>query len=210
MLSNLKDLNKNKELNLIYKTFINDSQLPYIYSGSFVNPKKLPSKLKIFYDNILKIINERYDYVVIVNDENYLYFVALLLDKYFLDSINNETLPTKLLYIDTPILLRDFKAQINNNVQLYSEEIKDNIYKLRYIIWDNLQDTKSEYDINKMQEILKIRYINDYGNIFIINTNTKDNMSSIQNIKKLLINYTIIDCTNQKITLYTSDTKEGT
>ena len=61
-----------------------------------------------------------------------------------------------------------------------------------------------------MQEILKIRYINDYGNIFIINTNTKDNMSSIQNIKKLLINYTIIDCTNQKITLYTSDTKEGT
>lgn len=165
----------NNYLKSTFNRYINYSELPKQYLQDNIDTTKLPKKLKILYDNIYEIVNNKYNYGISVSDYTDVSAIcSLLIKKYFNESVLNDTLLVNVLYIDTPLLLDDYKKLIDKE-DLTDESIIHNINTLNtsiltadMIFWDKFTMFNSNFDINKLENILFSRLRSGLGNIFFV------------------------------------------
>lgn len=109
------------------------------------------------------------------SNEDNLYIASSIIGKYIGDCIIKNKRIHKVLYIDTPLLLSDYKKlmdlanNINPPVLFHDiETLNKDIYWYDYVIWDRFNCINSGYDLNKLHEIIHHRYLNLCGNLFFI------------------------------------------
>lgn len=164
-----------KSITKKYNDFIKYSDLPNAYYNHNIDIKTLPARYKTLYDNIYTIINEQLCLAFNVKGYHDIgYISSLLLDTYFKLSMENDTPLESVIYVDTNLLLDDYKKLmdigINNDLSLaHSEDtLLRHIENATYVIWDKFSYVKTEYDRNKLYNILLVRYRKGLGNMFFI------------------------------------------
>ncbi len=163
-----------------YNNYIQYSQIPSSYLVE-VNTKSLTKNFSVIYRDIQEIVNDNYS-LLFVNvsfmDGNYL--SSLLLDKYFVDSLNNNELYLKtVLCVDTVLLLEDYLKHMENSVNPhynYSPAVLFNyIETADFVIWNRFNNLGSkEYKKNKFLNIVETRKRQGLGNLFLTEQNLSE------------------------------------
>lgn len=168
-----------------YEVFINNSQIPSVCLG-YNDISIIPSKLQKVYNNITTAFIDHYNFLINFESyENISYLIYLLLNKYFCDCINNDDILDQILYIDTKLMLEDYKRLMNYENSYNSIEPVHNLdilYKgieqYPVVIWDKLMLINSSYDKDKLYDIISIRNRKGLGN-FYITIGSRSELSSI-------------------------------
>ena len=166
----------NNYLKSTFNRYINYSELPKQYLQDNIDTTKLPKKLKILYDNIYEIVNNKYNYGISVSDYTDVSAIcSLLIKKYFNESMLNDTLLVNVLYIDTNLLLEDYKKLMDMNTNELSpslvhslDVLYGDIEKADFVFWDKFTMLRSNYELLKVYDIISIRYRNCLGNAFCL------------------------------------------
>ena len=79
----------NNYIKSTFNRYINYSELPKQYLQDNIDTTKLPKKLKILYDNIYEIVNNKYNYGISVLDYTDVSAIcSLVIKKYFNEKFN--------------------------------------------------------------------------------------------------------------------------
>lgn len=165
-----------------FNEYMKFSELPVIYKQNDIDINNCSSRIITLYDNIEMIINDRLSFLFNVKDyANTGYISAMLLNKYFKSSIESDSLISSVLYVDTNLLLDDFKKSIDNNQEnvdislTYSEDtIRKNIENAHFVIWDRFSMINSSYERQRIYNILLIRHRKNLANIFFMKNAPKE------------------------------------
>ena len=157
-----------------YENFIKNSQIPNV-CYQFNDTSIIPTKLKKLYNNIITAFKDRYNFMLNFESyDNISYLIQLFLDKYFVDCINEDSLVENILYIDAKLLVEDYKRLMNyegDTTGLEPVHHLDVLYKdieaAPIVIWDKLMLINSNYDKDKLLDIITIRNRRGLGNIYI-------------------------------------------
>lgn len=202
-----------------YIDFINTSDIPPAYLNHNIDTKSLSSRLKILNDNIYNIVSNRDNYGFNVQSYSDTSFLSsLLLDTYFETCIRNEKLLETVIYVDTNLILDDYKKLMDSNnlsdlhisLSHKIETVTKYIETAPFVIWDKFSLINSNYDKQKLYNILLTRTRRGNGNIFFMK-NAPNVMATIldDEIKSLLnINNSLVDLSRQQITYLKTNTKE--
>lgn len=178
----------------------NMSYLPTLAYSKLLDINNSGSKFQILTDNIYRHINR--NECIILDRLDYkddVFISSCLIGRYISDSIIKDTRIHKVLYVDTPLLLTDYKKMmdcsndnINPPVLTHSQELLNrDIYNYDYVIWDRFNCVNSWYDLNKLQEIIHHRYLNMCGNMyFCIGKTKEDRLSGVDD--NLLMSMNVI------------------
>lgn len=190
----------NNYLQRQYDEFINYSQLPkYLFARP---PMMLPKKLSTLYENIHEFVQDRYNLVFKLHDyTNIDVLCAMLLNKYYNDCINMDKLVESILYIDVGILMYDYKKLMDMDSEGVGPQLTypktvlyEHVENATMVIWDKLSSISSNYEKQKLMDILAIRKRKKLGNIYFIkdydstlNTIMTDDLAEVLDVT-LLIN----------------------
>lgn len=166
--------------------FFDYTQLPPIYEREFIDKNFLSDKILKVFDYIKSTFNTHTSTLINLNDYRESGFIAaLLLKEYFLECFNNGRHINDVMFIDTNLLLKDYKNKINeDNVEftdgfIYSDSVLyEQVKTADFIIWDKFTMVESKYEISKMYEILSVRYRRCLGNLFF----STDGISGLSNL----------------------------
>lgn len=163
-----------------YTDYIQYSELPPIFSDLLLDRDSVPPKAKKIFDNLYESINGRYN--LLFNFESYMTsgpYAAVMIDEYFRDCELRRSVTNNILYIDTNLLLEDYKRLMNYNpdtdsyVPVHSlTTLYRSIESAPMIFWDRFTKIESSYDKSKIYDILLIRYRKGLGNFFFITGGT--------------------------------------
>lgn len=186
-----------------YNDFIKLSELPIKYQDHNVDNTKLPKRMNILHKNIYDIIEYNCSYMFDFNDYRHTgYLVSSLLDEYFKQSVEHDTRLKQVLYIDTNLLLDDFKKIIDRNengdnpsLAHSIETIYNYIETADFVFWDKFTMVASAYDKQKLYNILLNRHRRSLGNIFFIKGG-KRAVSEIYDIETCFAmgEFQLVDC----------------
>lgn len=163
--------------------------------------------------NLNKYMEKFLDYVA--NYKNFLvncsdfkisgFMAAKIMEEYVTRQIIRDAHFGTIMYIDTDLLMQDFKEIIsinksNNGVVDYATQLtygKEVLYKLIYtadfIFWDKFDTANTNFEKDKIYEILTRRYKDCLGNAFL--TNNSDNpLSALRSVEKRL--FQVMDLNN--------------
>lgn len=160
-----------------YREYIQFSDLPQLYLNQCINLNKSSSKIKKFNNIVYETISNRFSYVY--NVRNFVdtgYLASLAIDTYFIESMKHDTALEPVLYVDTNLLLDDYKKLIGDN---YSDDTKSILsHKLvtvkRYVeeatcvIWDKFSMITSSYDRSKLYNLISARTRRNLSNIYFM------------------------------------------
>ena len=224
---NINLLLKNNKLNLdleptvakSYNEFIKISDIPPAYVDHNIDLNKLPQRVNTLNTHIYDIISNRYSYAF--NVKNYSdtgKMTSLLLDTYFTQCVINEVTPEKVLYVDTNLILEDYKKlmDVTGNNSDYEMSLAHNLVTLTknvenvpYVFWDKFSIVCSTYEKQKLYNILLIRLRRGLGNIFYIKNAPKvmssfadDEITTVMNIDQL-VNF------DKQDLVFLNNTKDG-
>lgn len=200
-----------------YNEFMLISDLPVAYRNHNIDVDKLPGRLKILNDNIFDIVNNRYSYVFNVakyKDTGNL--SSLLLDTYFTQCIKEDHYVEGIVYIDTNLILEDYKKLMDlqgGDMQISlahsNETLSRNLENAPFVIWDKFSLVNSNYDKQKLYNILLTRARKDLGNMFFIKDATyvlanvfNDEMYDVMDTEQ------IVDISQQKL-IYKNSNRSG-
>lgn len=164
---------------------INSTQLPDVFRQQHLDLENAPTKLKSLYRNSSQIITERQNIMVEMKNYQYSGFISsACIENYVTIKLIQDEHIVTMLYIDTPILVEDYKRLIDRDPDKLSPRIEHNlevlyklIYEAEYVFWDKFDMPKSNFDMSKLYEILSIRYRNCLGNMFFIRSNYNEFIS---------------------------------
>lgn len=175
LVPNLKDATDDFKAAVLrrYKEFITYSQIPNKCYG-FTDQSIIPSKLFNVFKNMEQAVADRYNFYFDFADyKNLEYLAYLMLQSYFKQCVLEDKLVEDILYIDTKLLVEDYKRLID-----YKEE-KDSLkpihdLKILYagienaplVIWDKFTLLDSYYDRDKIYDIINIRQRRGLGNFY--------------------------------------------
>lgn len=161
-----------------YFKFINYTELPYCDRMCELDCDVVPKKYNKILKNISSAINNHISFIVKVPD----YVVAskftnILLERYFIDSIDNDSRVHDVIYVDTNLLLDDYKKCMNfytnNSNELclsHSLDLLNNkIYTCDYVIWNRFLMLSSNYDSGKIYNLLLERHRKGLAGLYFIN-----------------------------------------
>lgn len=159
-----------------YDTFIRYSQLPPAFIEREIDTESLPKHINTLYTNIYEIIHDRYNLAFDFRDFSQTgYIASMIINEYFRQCMKLDEVLDEVLYIDTNLLLDDYKKLIERNEN--SEEltfthslqtINKNIETASFVIWDKFTMVNSNYDRQKIYNIISARYRRGLGNIYFI------------------------------------------
>lgn len=179
--------------------YFNLSGLPMLAYSKYINPNKMDTKLLNLMNNFRLIVNENISVMVERDTTNDNLFIAsALIGRYIEDSIISGDRVHKILYVDTPLLLADYKkmidaSAINPPVLFHTmETLNKDIYWYDYVIWDRFNCINSNYDLSKLQEIIHHRYLNMCGNLYMgLGESDKDCMANVSAVLASSMNITM-------------------
>lgn len=156
-----------------YKDFIKYSEIPKICYG-FSNDSIIPTKLNKFFENIVLAVQDKYSFLFNLNSyQNASYLAYMMLQKYFRACILTESRVEDILYIDTKLLVEDYKRLMDydkNELSLCPvhtlETLYENIEKAPLVIWDKFMMLDSNYDKDKIYDIICIRNRKGLANFY--------------------------------------------
>lgn len=177
ILPQLKDINTDyrKSIENQYKTFIDYADIPIGYQKD-IN-YNVSGKLNKVFDNIDLIVKDRYNILLNFADyRNTGYISFQLINTYFKKNFENDDILESIVYVDTNLLVEDFKRLMNNENAQNTVHKVDTLYngieKASLVIWDKFSKLESTYDKHKIYDILSIRKRNDLANMFLISGGT--------------------------------------
>ena len=202
-----------------YTDFITLSDIPQMCFEHNIDVTTLSSRLKILNDNIYTIISNRDNYSFNVQTYSHTNFLSsLLLDSYFESCIKNEVLLENVIYVDTNLILDDYKKLMDSNnmtnlqisLSHKLETITKYIETAPFVIWDKFSLINSNYDKQKLYNILLSRARKGNGNIFFIKNapNVLANVLDEEIVSIMNITDSLVDLSHQKITYLENKTKE--
>lgn len=159
-----------------YSEYINNSDLPSAYIQNNIDVSRLPNRIKILKENITNIVDNRYSYIFNVKDYcDVGYLSSLLIDSYFIDCMKNDKYIENVIYVDTNLLLEDYKKLMDFHNEDLQMSLAHNITTLtRFVdtapcvIWDRFSFVNSNYDKQKLYNLILIRSRRGLGNLFFI------------------------------------------
>lgn len=177
ILNNKKNITPEFENSIIqkYNSYISYTQIPKVNLVQGIDIKNIPPKLNTLYQNCMDIIGDNYN--MLVNLQTYKpagFITSLLTNKYFENTISQDNHLNNILYIDTNLLIEDYKKLMdkNDSTSLNLVHSLDVLYKevetADYIFWDKFGMLNSNYALTKIYNILDIRYRKCLGNMFFI------------------------------------------
>lgn len=158
-----------------YNKYISYSELPQIFSVASLENNVIPTKFKKVMNNIYDAVNNHISFTVKVRDFIVSSrFSSLLLDSYFINSYKQDTTLKTIIYVDTNLLLDDYKKAMNISQDIgdksqlsHSMDLLENkIYTAEYVIWNRFSMITSNYDEAKLYNILLERYRKGLGNLY--------------------------------------------
>ena len=159
-------------------TFLTASEIPNVYLlDRELDMSKINRKTIDFINNISNIFFSSASIGIWVSTyESVGYFLAKAMEEHIYDKCVKDEYPGNILYIDTPLLLSDMKKLINRDENFTSprlnfslDVIYHKVYDADFIIWNRFNVSESSnYDVNKLFEILLHRYNNCKGNAFVL------------------------------------------
>ena len=194
-----------------FKDYIEYSQIPEICLG-FNDNTIIPDKLDKVVNNMLIAVKERYNFLFNFSSyENLSYLSYLLITYYFKQCILNDETVENILYIDTKLMVEDYKRLINydkNELSLAPvhslETLYKNIENAPLVIWDKFMMIDSAYDKDKIYDILCIRHRKGLAN-FYFSINGTSELSKVMgpNISNEISQYldTGFNCSLNKINI---------
>ena len=194
-----------------FKDYIEYSQIPEICLG-FNDDTIIPDKLDKVINNMLIAVKERYNFLFNFSSyENLSYLSYLLIAYYFKQCILNDETVENILYIDTKLMVEDYKRLINydkNELSLAPvhslETLYKNIENAPLVIWDKFMMIDSAYDKDKIYDILCIRHRKGLAN-FYFSINGTSELSKVMgpNISNEISQYldTGFNCSLNKINI---------
>ena len=194
-----------------FKDYIEYSQIPEICLG-FDDNTIIPDKLDKVVNNMLIAVKERYNFLFNFSSyENLSYLSYLLIAYYFKQCILNDETVENILYIDTKLMVEDYKRLINydkNELSLAPvhslETLYKNIENAPLVIWDKFMMIDSAYDKDKIYDILCIRHRKGLAN-FYFSINGTSELSKVMgpNISNEICQYldTGFNCSLNKINI---------
>jgi hypothetical protein len=166
--------------NSIYKRvdmFLEYSQLPEYCMLRGLDVSRLPIGLKSIYASTQDIIDSKFDNTII-NTDTFVdtgHISALLMEKYVVDSLIADKHISSMLYIDTNLLIDDYKKLINSKDGHLSpstihslDVLYKEIYEADYVFWDKFSMVSGGFATNKLYEILSIRQRRCLGNMYFV------------------------------------------
>lgn len=200
-----------------YTDYINYSELPSAFQTDNINTSALPKNIKVLYDNIATIIDENHSFIFRFNDYEYTHNIStMLINEYFVKVILNDMTMKHILYIDTNLIMEDYKKMmditdsedsVRTNHKLIT--LNKNIEEADIVIWDKCTMLKSSYEKSKFYDILSIRYRKGLGNLFFVKGSTME-LSSLFDKETFVVMNTeeIVDCSREQV-LINTDNKKG-
>ena len=194
-----------------FKDYIEYSQIPEICLG-FDDITIIPDKLDKVVNNMLIAVKERYNFLFNFSSyENLSYLSYLFIAYYFKQCILNDETVENILYIDTKLMVEDYKRLINydkNELSLAPvhslETLYKNIENAPLVIWDKFMMIDSAYDKDKIYDILCIRHRKGLAN-FYFSINGTSELSKVMgpNISNEICQYldTGFNCSLNKINI---------
>ena len=194
-----------------FKDYIEYSQIPEICLG-FNDNTIIPDKLDKVINNMLIAVKERYNFLFNFSSyENLSYLSYLFIAYYFKQCILNDETVGNILYIDTKLMVEDYKRLINydkNELSLAPvhslETLYKNIENAPLVIWDKFMMIDSAYDKDKIYDILCIRHRKGLAN-FYFSINGTSELSKVMgpNISNEICQYldTGFNCSLNKINI---------
>lgn len=194
-----------------YENYIKNTQIPSICYG-FDDESIIPTKLKKLYNNIVTAFQDRYNFIINFETyENLSYLIYLFLTKYFVECVKADKVVENILYIDTKLLVEDYKRLMNYEGDSSGLEpvhhldvLYHDIESASIVIWDKLMLINSHYDRDKLLDIITIRNRRGLGNIYLGIENSGKMLQVLGSNLCLEIKSTIdlgIDCTASKISI---------
>ena len=201
-----------------YQQYKNFSELPDVYINKPINIERCSQRIKILDTNIKTIIDDQLNFVF--NVKNYSitgYLSAYLLHKYFKTKLNTDEAISNVLYVDTNLVLDDYKKIMDINTESDSPTLtysNDTLYKnlenAPFVIWDRFSMINSAYEKQKIYNILLIRYRQGLGNMYFMK-NAPIEISRICDEEMLnILDYeNIVNLENEQITFYDNEIDKG-
>lgn len=168
---------------------LNIVNLPHRVQGdTHINTLNMPKNLKCLYNDFEDLCYSNDSALLCVNAYSISsHIVSALVEKLFTRClVEDVTIPT-LLYIDTEEFVADLSSLIAKSknegvsprIRNSLETIYEYIYTARYVFWDRFRLDFPEYFKNYIYEIIKGRYNDCLGNMFITNKPYKIFMESL-------------------------------
>ena len=171
-------------LELMYdncNTFLTASQIPNVYLlDKELDLSKADRRVCTFIDDISEILFSCMSLGIWVSSyENVGYFIAKALERHMFNKCVKDEYMGNILYIDTPLLLYDMKKLINRDENFVSPRLSysldvlyHQVYDADFIFWNRFTNPEnngySNYDVNRLYEILLTRYNSCKGNAFVL------------------------------------------
>lgn len=158
-----------------YNSFITYTQLPTVNLVQSIDTTNMTPKVNTLYQNCTDIIGDKYN--ILINLYTYKpagFIAALMSNTYFQNTVLQDNHLNNILYIDTNLLIEDYKKLMdkNDSVPLNLVHSMDVLYKdietADFIFWDKFGMLNSNYALTKIYNILDIRYRKCLGNMFFI------------------------------------------
>ena len=160
------------------RAFIEYSRLPARYYNEFIDTNVLPAETKKLYDEITTKITLQQNIGIKVSDfRQSRYLISCLIEKYSTPQFIQDNHLYSILYIDTNLLLSDYKKLIGRNTSKQDSVLQTpfydldilykEVYRADYIFWDKFNLFESSYETDILYEILSVRYMNCLGNTFV-------------------------------------------
>lgn len=173
-----------------FDNFFEYTQLPLVYKTDGIQTDKLCPKSKKLYEGIEKIIDNRYSIAVQLDSYKDSGFIcAMLLNKYFYNKIVNDDHLVNILYVDTNLLMKDYKKLIERNSENTEVNLTHSVETLQiyienadFVFWDKFTMVQTNYELSKLYDILSVRYRSCLGNMFFTNRplNTMSDTLSVE------------------------------
>lgn len=192
-------------LNNRLSDFIDYSQLPLIYQLEYLDIDNLSANLQLLYDNTENIFTSDKSTLILADSYRETGFIAsMLMEKYIQYCIVNDLPIPAILYIDTNLLIEDYKKLMDSdsNVDIVHNlnVIQGEIERAYYVIWDKFSMANSEYAKSKLYDILSIRYRRCLNNMFLVNENLDyiQNQLGIEMLNVMNLNSKIVNVSKEK------------
>lgn len=212
---NIKDDDYKRTITHKYNDYVSYSQIPLRYMDYDIDIKKLPTRLKTLFTNMETIVDDKLCLAFSTKDYSYTgYLSALLIDKYFRNTIESDNTLNNIIYVDTNLLMDDYKKLMDvgeNTIALSHNEdtLYRNIEEASLVIWDKFSMVTSTYERQKLYNVLLSRYRKDLGNIYFI----KDAKTSLAKIcdeeMKNIMNFEYIVSLEEEQLKYASNNEKG-
>lgn len=183
------------------------SNIPKRYLTEYIDDNSASKNLIKLNNNIYDIISNNKNVLITLNSFKESGFIATkCIENYLYLCLREESHINSILYIDTNLLLEDYKKLMTvDEISPRLTHSKDLVYKYVYdadfIFWDKFNFVETNYEASKIYEILSMRYRDCLGNMFFC---AGDSMEErFKNIGKDILD--VMDCHGSNIYDFTME-----